>query len=46
MAFGKVPFGHAGFNKRADDMPFSKQSAGENVAYIGGVEVSRLASVG
>lgn len=46
MAFGKVPFGHAGFNKRADDMPFSKQSAGENVAYIGGVEVNRLASVG
>lgn len=45
MGHGRVPFGHTGFNHRARVMPFSKRSAGENVAYIGGVSKNELAKV-
>ena len=45
MGDRKVAFGHDGFDQRAKSMPFSKQSAGENVAYIGGVAKNSMPKV-
>jgi len=45
MGHKRVPFGHQGFDDRCRQMPFCKQSAGENVAFIGGVEKNRQPKV-
>jgi uncharacterized protein YkwD len=42
MGDKKVPFDHVGFNQRCKDMPFSKQGAGENLAYIGNVSRNEI----
>ena len=45
MGDGLVAFGHDGFQKRSKDMPFSKRSTGENVAYIYGCSKNEIAMV-
>lgn len=43
MADGKVPFGHAGFNKRVNSLPYSFYQANENVFMCSGFDERTIA---
>lgn len=43
MAEGKVPFGHAGFNKRVNSLPYSFYQANENVFMCSGFDERTVA---
>lgn len=43
MGENRVAFGHKGFKKRAQKIPFQHRKVGENVAYIEGVEKNKMA---